>query len=508
MATPFSSPHFDLDPDDAAAIAGHPRKAGLDAGRAVDAVRQRYIAAIEATLDGYAVVGPLGRFLEINDSMCSLTGYSRQELLGLSVPDVEAGQTEEAFAACFATVTGSGRARFECRWRHKDGSLIDVEVVATSHRRDGVEMFIFVHDISARKRNEAELRRHVQEAERARGALLSVLEDQREAQARLLESEERFRGMLEQNIAAIFMVEDGRLTFANRRAGEILGRDAAELMGRKMLDLVVRADRPKVVATLRRLLSGDRKSGEETFGALRNDGTIAEIGAHAVLATLQGKTAILGIAQDIGERRKAQEEIGRYITRLEGSMLATLEAVSLMVELRDPYTSGHERRVGDLAAAIGEEMGLGEHAVKGLRLTGHVHDIGKISAPAEILSRPGTLSTMEFELIKSHCQSGYDVLKRVDFPWPVAEVILQHHERMDGSGYPKGLKGEEILIEARIISVADVVEAMANHRPYRAGLGLQAALAEIETGSGLLYDTRVCAACLTLFRERGYTLPS
>ena len=475
---------------------------------AVEATRRRYIAAIESTLDGYAAVGRAGRFLEVNDSMCALTGYSRQELLGLAVSDVEMERTGEAFAACFATVTTSGRARFECRWKRKDGILIDVEVVATSHRRDGVEMFLFIHDITARKRNDAELRRHVQEAERARGALLSVLEDQREARSRLMESEERFRGMLEQNIAAIFMVEDGQLTFANRRAGEILGREPGELIGNGMRDAVVGADLPRLAVALQRLLSGEVKSVEETFGALRKDGTVAEIGAHAVVATLKGKRAVLGIAQDIGERRKAQEEIDRYIGRLEGSMLATLEAVSLMVELRDPYTSGHERRVGDLAAAIGEEMGLGAHVVKGLRLTGHVHDIGKISAPAEILAKPGTLSALEFELIKSHCQSGYDVLKRVDFPWPVAEVILQHHERLDGSGYPRGLKGEEILVEARIISVADVVEAMANHRPYRAGLGLAVALAEIETNSGTLYDARVCAACLTLFRHRGYALPS
>jgi PAS domain S-box-containing protein len=312
--------------------------------------------------------------------------------------------------------------------------------------------------------------------------------------------------MLEQNIAAIFMVENGRFTFANRRAGEILGRTPEELTGQGVLDLVAPGDRRKLLHTMRKLISGEQKAVEETFGALRKDGTLADIGTHAVLATLHGKPAVLGIAQDIGERRKAQEEIERYIARLEHTVLGTLEAVSLMVELRDPYTSGHEKRVGDLAAAIGLEMGLDDNRVKGLRLTGYVHDIGKISAPAEILAKPGILTRMEMELIKGHCQSGYDVLKKVDFPWPVAEVILQHHERMNGSGYPRGLRGEAILLEARIVSVADVVEAMANHRPYRAGLGLDVALAEIESGSGSLYDPQVCEACLTLFRERAYAL--
>jgi PAS domain S-box-containing protein len=473
---------------------------------AVEATRQRYIAAIDSTLDGYAAVARSGAFVEVNDAMCSLTGYRREEILKLSLGDVQAGLSEDSFASCFAEVTSAGRARFECRWKRKDASLIDVEVVATSYDRDGVEMFVFVHDITARKTTEEALRRHVQEAERARGALLSVLEDQREAQTHLRESEGRFRGMLEQNIAAIFMVEGGRFTFANRRAGEILGRTPEELTGQGVLDLVAPGDRRKLLHTMRKLISGEQKAVEETFGALRKDGTLADIGTHAVLATLHGKPAVLGIAQDIGERRKAQEEIDRYIARLEHTVLGTLEAVSLMVELRDPYTSGHEKRVGDLAAAIGLEMGLDDNRVKGLRLTGYVHDIGKISAPAEILAKPGILTRMEMELIKGHCQSGYDVLKKVDFPWPVAEVILQHHERMNGSGYPRGLRGEAILLEARIVSVADVVEAMANHRPYRAGLGLDVALAEIESGSGSLYDPQVCEACLTLFRERAYVL--
>ena len=163
--------------------------------------------------------------------------------------------------------------------------------------------------------------------------------------------------------------------------------------------------------------------------------------------------------------------------------------------------------MGELAAAIGAEMGLAEGAVKGLRLSGYVHDVGKISVPAEILSKPSRLSPIEFELIKVHSQSGYDILKNIDFPWPVAEVILQHHERLDGSGYPRQLKGEQIILEARVMAVADVVEAMSSHRPYRPGLGMDAALAEIEKNSGKFYDPSAVAACLSLFREKGYVLP-
>jgi len=474
---------------------------------AVQATRQRYIAAIDSTLDGYAAVGRSGAFVEVNDAMCSLTGYRREELLRLALPDVQAGMSPESFASCFATVTTDGRARFECLWRRRDGTPIDVEVVATSYRRDGVEMFVFVHDITERKRTEAILRRHVREAERARGALLSVLEDQREAQARLRESEERFRGMLEQNIAAIFMVDGGRFLFANPRACEILGYAPGELDGKEVLLLIAEEDRADVAEMMRAVLAGEVESVERNLTGLRKDGGRADIGARATRALVDNRPMVLGVAQDIGERKKAQEAIERYTRRLEQAMMATVEAVSAMVELRDPYTSGHERRVGELAAAIGAERDLPEESVTGLRMTGYVHDIGKISVPAEILSKPGRLTDIEFEIIKTHARSGYDILKGVEFPWPLPQTILQHHERLDGSGYPQHLKGDEIILEARILAVADVVESMASHRPYRPALGIDKALEEIERNSGKFYDPLIAEACLRLFRERDYQLP-
>jgi len=177
-------------------------------------------------------------------------------------------------------------------------------------------------------------------------------------------------------------------------------------------------------------------------------------------------------------------------------------------ELRDPYTAGHERRVGEIAVAIGIELGFDARRQEGLRVAGYLHDIGKITVPVEILCKPGRLSPIEFELIKGHPQSSYDVLKDVEFPWPVAEVALQHHERIDGSGYPQGLKGEAILLEARIMAVADVIEAMSSHRPYRPGLGIEAALAEIERGRGSAYDADIADACLRLFREKHYEVPA
>jgi len=177
-------------------------------------------------------------------------------------------------------------------------------------------------------------------------------------------------------------------------------------------------------------------------------------------------------------------------------------------EMRDPYTAGHERRVAEIAVAIGAEMGFDAPRREGLRVAGYLHDVGKISIPAELLSKPGKLSAVEFSLIKSHAEQGFEVLKNVEFPWPVAQVALQHHERVDGSGYPRGLKGEEILLEARIMAVADVMEAMSSHRPYRVGLGIPAALAEIERGRGTAYDADAADACLRLFREKQFTIPA
>ena len=178
-----------------------------------------------------------------------------------------------------------------------------------------------------------------------------------------------------------------------------------------------------------------------------------------------------------------------------------------MMDLRDPYTSGHERRVGEISAAIAAEIGLDANRQHGLRVAGAMHDVGKITVPSAILSKPGRLSPIEFQLVHTPPQQCYEVPKGIEFPWPVAEVAYQHHERMDGGGYPRGLKGEEIVLEARILAAAGGIEAMSTHQPYRPGLVTDKALAEIERGCGTLYDANVADACMRLFRERHYQMP-
>ncbi len=197
---------------------------------------------------------------------------------------------------------------------------------------------------------------------------------------------------------------------------------------------------------------------------------------------------------DVSRVDEAQDALVR-------SFRGIIQAMGKMVEQRDPYTAGHAEGVSRLACAIGRQMGLDDHTVEGLRISGLLHDIGKISVPAEILTKPTRLTGLEYEMVKQHCASGHEILRNIPFPWPVAEAALQHHERMDGSGYPQGLKAEAIIMEARILSVADVVDAMTTHRPYRPGIGIGGALAEIDQGKGRIYDPEVVTACMEVIAK-------
>ncbi len=205
-------------------------------------------------------------------------------------------------------------------------------------------------------------------------------------------------------------------------------------------------------------------------------------------------------------RTRAEHE--QHATVLRQSLEQSVQTIAATVEARDPYTAGHQRRVGDLATAIAQAMGLPEEQIHGIHLAAIIHDLGKIHIPAEILSKPGRLNELEYLMIKTHPQEGYDILKDVKFPWPIADMVLQHHERLDGSGYPQGLKGDQIILGARILGVSDLVEAMSSHRPYRPGLGIEAALGEIIRGRGTLFDPQVADACVALFREHNYVLPN
>jgi len=240
---------------------------------------------------------------------------------------------------------------------------------------------------------------------------------------------------------------------------------------------------------------------EETIGALNVYSGIKDAFADEEVKFLKE------VAEDItiGIRSLRLElKLQQSYQKLKKTMEATIETVSKIVEVKDPYTAGHQLKVFQLATAIAKELNLSQDKIKGIRIASLIHDIGKISVPTEILSKSIALSDIEFRLIKGHSQIGYDILKSIDFPYPVAQIVLQHHEKINGSGYPRGLKGDEILLEAKIICVADVVEAMSSHRPYRPALGIDKALEEIIQNRGILYDPEIVDVCIKLFKEKGF----
>jgi putative nucleotidyltransferase with HDIG domain len=213
---------------------------------------------------------------------------------------------------------------------------------------------------------------------------------------------------------------------------------------------------------------------------------------------------VVGIFKDVSDLKFSEAKLQGSYEKLKAALDSTIQAISKIVESRDPFTSGHQERVSRLATVIAEEMGLSEELIASIRMAATLHDVGKINVPAEILSKPSKLNPIEISMIRIHPEVGYNILKSIEFPYPVSLIVLQHHERMDGSGYPAGMSGENILLEARIMAVADVVEAMVSHRPYRPGFDIEKAMEEISLHRGILYDGNVTDTCLKLFREKRF----
>ncbi len=322
----------------------------------------------------------------------------------------------------------------------------------------------------------------------------------------LRESEERYRAFFENSMDAIMLTApDGRILAANPSACEMFGRTEDEILelGRKG---IVAATDPQLTTFLAQRKAQGRARGELTLVRKGGSHFPAEV-TSAFFRDSSGATKTSMIVRDMTDRKKAEDDLLKTLERLRKAFAATIQVLVSAVEIRDPYTAGHQVRVAHLARAIAEEMGFDEERMENIRVAGLIHDIGKLSIPAEILSKPTQLTPIEFSLVKEHPRSGYEILKSVETEWPLAEIVCQHHERMDGSGYPRHLKGDEILLEARILAVADVVEAMVSHRPWRPALDIATALNDIENNKGILYDNTIVDTCLRLFREKGYKLP-
>lgn len=298
---------------------------------------------------------------------------------------------------------------------------------------------------------------------------------------------------------------NGLIIEINKAAGKMLAEPVNNMLSKPLVDFIIREDQDIYYHFRRRLINTTQyqscelriKAANETFMYVQLTASID--------SSIDGDSGQFRLTlTDISELKLAQQEQAKHNAQLNNALISTIHSIGTIVEVRDPYTSGHQKRVAKLALLIAKKMGLSEIQQEGIMLGAHIHDIGKIQVPAEILNRPGPLSRPEFEIIKMHPQVGYDIIKNTQFPWPIKEMILQHHERLDGSGYPYGLKGEQIILEAQIIAVADVVEAINSHRPYRAALGLDLAIAEIQKNKDILYNGEIVAACIEIIREPGF----
>lgn len=323
----------------------------------------------------------------------------------------------------------------------------------------------------------------------------------------LLESDQKIRNIFSSSPDAITVTDlMGNITECNEETLKLHGFSSKEeLIGKSAFTLIAEKDHARAMENLNKVLKqATLKNVEYTFVTKQGKEFPAELSASVIEDSFGRPIAFVAITKDITEHKRAQEELQQSYERLQSFIRGIIQVMASIIEIRDPYTAGHQLRVAKLACAIGKEMGLlSKEQIDGIHAAGLVHDIGKIYVPAELLSKPSLLSNIEVDLIKTHPKIGYDILKQIEFPWPVAQIVLQHHERMNGTGYPLGLSGKNILTEARILAVADVVEAMSSHRPYRPAHSMDEALSEILQNKGILYDPKVVDACWRLFTEKG-----
>ena len=322
----------------------------------------------------------------------------------------------------------------------------------------------------------------------------------------LRQSEQRLSLHIQQTpLAVIEWDTDFRVLQWNEAAEKIFGYSAAEAMGRHASFIVPDKHKEQVDKVWADLM--DKKGGERSTNENITKEGRAIFCEWYNTSLVDSAGQVIGVAslvKDGTKRKEAEESMREGLAKLRTTLKAAIDALASAIEMRDPYTAGHQERVTRLARAIAEEMGLDKERVEAIEIAGVIHDIGKLYVPAEILSKPTKLSDLEYSMIKMHAQVGYTILSKIDFPWPIAQIVHQHHEAINGSGYPQGLSGKDILLEAKILCVADVVEAMSSHRPYRPALGIQAALDEISQKRGILYDREVVDSCLKLFREKNF----
>ena len=435
---------------------------------------QKMASIVKHSIEVVSLTDPEGNMVFLNETGCRMLGIEPARMTGRSIMDIIPGELQTMFRTQVMSILNKGGSwEGELQYRNqKTGELFDVYTMA----------YAIKNPVSGAPRYFASVSLDITERK--------VME-------------ENYRSIFDNAREGIFRTTpEGRFVLANRAMARILGYNSPEALIDGVTDIPGQLymnpeERSQTLEFLER--EGYVKNAEVQWK--RKDG--ATIWVHRTMRAVRdekGKILYLeGLVTDITDRKKS-------VDQLRKALVDTIQAIASIVESRDPYTAGHQRRVADLAAAIAAEMGLSVELIEGLRMAGVIHDIGKVSVPSDILNMPRKLTDIEFSLIKTHAKSGYEMVKDIEFPWPIARMILEHHERINGSGYPNGLTGDKLLLESRILAVADVVEAMATHRPYRAALSLDVAMDEITKNRGVIYDPDAVDACLRLFREKGYKI--
>ncbi len=431
----------------------------------VEEKESRFRRYVESAPDGIFVSDERGNFTDVNEASYRITGYSREELLNMNLIQLIAPESLDDAKNHFRKTVETGEAENIIAFVKKTGEkrYWNVRAVKLNDSR-----FIgFARDFTDLVVSQATLRK----SEEEKALILNTTRE-----------------------TIVYYDSDLNIIWANRALAERFGTTMEELIGMNCKDLWQHGKKCENCILRKALDTGSQQTGESTS----NNGTTWFIRAYPVKDAYGKIIGVVELCEDITERKHISK-------KLEAAFEALVRAASDIVSAKDPYTAGHQKSVSDLAVAIGKKMGLDDEICTRLKVAGLLHDIGKISIPTEILTRPVKLSDIEFSLIKEHSRNGYNILKNIDLPWPIADIVLQHHERLDGSGYPEGMKADGIRLESRIIAVADVVEAITSHRPYRKALGIEFALNEIKKNSGRLYDPAVVEACVQVF-EDGYSL--
>jgi PAS domain S-box-containing protein len=502
----------------------------------------RYLRLFETAQDGILILDySTGKIEDANPFLTDLLGYSKDELIGKELWEIGAFIDKQPALLVFKELHDSGYVRYEnLPLRHKNGKALEVEFVSNAYRVNGDQVIqCNIRDISDRKKIEEDLRHSQALLEKQNWAVLAY------AHAAIALSKAETEDSLVRDVCGAIVKEApyviawvGMAEQDEQKLVRVAGMDGSAKSYAEGIQVSWAEDAPtgkgpvgQCIRTgistviedtevdprfapwrdrarrydIRCVVATPIHDGDKTIGALAVYSKLANAFSQGEIHLFENLADEIGyglrsikhredLAQEIKVRQVAQNQLAE-------SLQATIAAMSKTMEWRDPYTAGHQKRVADIAVLIGEKLGLEKERLQGLHMAGMVHDIGKVAIPSEILTKPTALTALERQMVQGHVESGYQILKDVPFHWPIADMVRQHHERVDGSGYPLGLKGDEILLESKILAVADTIEAMASHRPYRPAKTLEETFSELTRLTGIFFDKEVVDVALDLFKN-------